>query len=149
MPGMVTVMVSRRRWLLVGVVFFSACLWSSYEKILRIHVEVLSSMVEKAADSAAAGRRPTPNDITELLYPLSRARQFLRQYEKQAGRDSYRSFESLLDRYERLAREIDVARVSDDGWQRLRPRLAAEGASWREAAATVVGQAEREAHAGA
>lgn len=145
---MVSDMVSLWQWMLVGMVYLSSCLWSSYEDVMRVHIEVLSAMVQKAEARAEAGRRPTPNDITELLYPLERGRQFARQYEKQAGRQSYRSFEFILDQYEQLAREIDVARVSTEDWERLRPRLAEESAVWSAAATKVLREVEREARGG-
>ena len=144
MPGMLNGMASRGHWLLVGALCLSACLWSSYEEILRVHVEVLAGMVDKVEAKAQAGRRPTPNDVTELLYPLERARQFLHQYEKRKDRESYRSFQSLLDRYQRLVTGVDVARIRDDDWARFRPRLSEQSAEWRAAATFVLDAITRE-----
>ncbi len=143
MPDMVSGTMMRRLWLF-GLLAVSSCLWSSYEEILRVHVEVLSSMVDKALAKAESGRRPTPNDITELHYPLERGRQFAHQYRQQAERPSYRSFEKLLDGYERLARQIDVARVSAEDWESLRPRLPGEVSAWHTGVVQVMQNLERE-----
>ena len=41
--------------------------------------DVLSAVAEKAVDNAGAGQRPASNAVTELTYPLQRARQFAYQ----------------------------------------------------------------------
>ena len=65
------------RLALLTLLFCSAaCLWRSYEHIMGIHLEVLADLTEKLVTKAEAGVRPRPNDITELSYPLHRARQF-------------------------------------------------------------------------
>lgn len=106
------------------VVCGSACLWRSYEEILSVHVQVLSSMAEKAVDGADPNRRPSASDVAELLYPLRRARQFAEQYEAQRDRASYQAFVALLDLYEHFVQGIDVARTEDDRWAALEPHLA-------------------------
>lgn len=143
MPDRVTATMVRRRWLF-GLLMVSGCLWSSYAQILRVHVEVLTGMAGKALARAEAGRRPTPNDLTELLYPLERARQFAHQYRKQAERPSYQAFLELLDGYEALVNEIDIARVSQEDWVALRQRLPAQGLAWQAIATRVMTNLERE-----
>jgi len=111
--------------LLTIAVLVSGCPWRSYEQILTIHLDVLSSMTKKLLDTADAGRRPGPSDVTELLYPLRRARQFAHQYRSYSERQSYREFVTSLDSYEKLVREVDEARADDRRWQALRAKLTA------------------------
>jgi hypothetical protein len=113
--------------LLLAVVVLSAgaCLWRSYGEIERVHVDVLSSMVKKVGDEAEAGVRPAPSDITELLYPLQRARQFTHQYQSRSDRRSYKAFLILLERYEKLVDRVDEARADPDRWAHLAKELPA------------------------
>lgn len=100
-----------------------ACPWRSYGQILTIHLEVLCSMTNKLLQTAEAGRRPSPSDVTELLYPLRRARQFAHQYRGYSERRSYREFVASLDLYEKLVDEVDEARADQKRWQALRAKL--------------------------
>ena len=113
----------RRRSAFLLCLLLSACLWRSYDDILAVHVDVLLGMADKIVAKSEAGRRPTPNDLTELLYPLQRARQFAGQFRAQSGRGSYRAFGELLDRYEELVKKIDAARADDARWAALRTEL--------------------------
>jgi hypothetical protein len=110
---------------LAAVTVLSGCSWRSYERVLTVHLEVLSSMATKLLDTAAAGQRPSPNEITELLYPLHRARQFVQQYASYSERASYREFVTSLDFYEKLVDEVDAARADDQRWQARRAKLKA------------------------
>jgi hypothetical protein len=110
---------------LAAVAALSGCLWHSYERVLTVHLDVLSSMATKLLDTAAAGKRPSPNQVTELLYPLHRARQFAQQYGSYSGRASYREFVTSLDFYEKLVDEVDAARADDQRWQTRRATLTA------------------------
>jgi len=112
----------------------SACLWRGYGEILRVHLDVLSSMADKAVYNAQAGARPTSNDVTELTYPLQRARQFAYQYRGYDARESYRLFVVALDRYQALADAIDVARGDPARWDAERAQVGAQYQVWREAA---------------
>src|SRR5262245_41670651 len=94
-----------------------ACLWRSYGDVMRVHLEVLESLADKAAGNVAAGQRPTSNDITELTYPLQRARQFAYQYRSDSERESYRRFIAALDRYQAMVDAIDAARGDEARWQ--------------------------------
>ncbi len=119
---------------LLLVVVTPACLWRSYADVMRVHLDVLSGMAEKAAYNAQSGHRPTSNDVTELTYPLQRARQFAYQYRGYADRESYRRFAAALDRYQALTDAIDAARGDDARWAAERTRLGAPFEAWRAAA---------------
>lgn len=122
----------------------AGCLWRSYDEIMRVHLDVLSGMARKVASKAEADRRPTPNDITELIYPLERARQFAGQNRARAERESYRSFEELLGRYAEFVAAIDAARVDEERWRHLRARLPEEERALETLAARVRTALERE-----
>jgi hypothetical protein len=111
-----------------------ACLWRSYAGVMRVHLDVLSAMADKAAYNAQIGRRPTSNDVTELIYPLQRARQFAYQYRASAQRESFASFVAALDRYQALVDAIDAARGDAARWEIERTQLPAQYAAWRGAA---------------
>ncbi len=119
---------------LVLLLLAPACLWRSYGDVMRVHLEVLESLADKAAGNVAAGQRPTSNDVTELTYPLQRARQFAYQYRDDANRESYRRFIEALDRYQAMVDAIDAARGDDTRWRIERDALPAQSAAWRAAA---------------
>lgn len=110
----------------------AGCLWRGYDRVLTIHLDVLSGMVDKMVAIADAGRRPSSNDITEMLYPLERGRLFLHQFENRAQEESYRQFAAFLDRYAALAAAIDDARTDDGRWSGLRERLPTEAGALRD-----------------
>lgn len=123
---------------LVPIIFLlvaAACLWRSYGDVMRVHLEVLESLADKAAGNVAAGQRPTSNDVTELTYPLQRARQFAYQYRDDAQRASYQRFIEALDRYQAMVDAIDAARGDDARWAAERDMLAEQARGWRAAAA--------------
>jgi hypothetical protein len=120
--------------LLVLLSLAPACLWRSYADVMRVHLEVLSDMAQKSADNAASGQRPTSNDVTELTYPLQRARQFAYQYRSYATRESYGRFVAALDRYQALSEAIDGARGDQERWTTERAALPAQYAAWHAAA---------------
>jgi hypothetical protein len=122
---------------LLLAVLVTGCVWRGYDRVLSIHLDVLAGMADKMVSIAEVGRRPTSNDMTEMLYPLERGRLFLRQYERRAGEDSYRQFAQLLDRYAALAAAIDDARTDDGRWARLRPRLPDEARDLRQRVAAI------------
>ena len=90
---------------------------------MSVHVDVLSSEADKIVGNAEIGHRPIPADITEMTYPLQRARQFAYQYGAYSSRPSYASFVVVLDVYERLAKEIDAARTDEQRWKAVLGRL--------------------------
>ena len=122
---------------LVLAVLVAGCVWRGYDRVLNIHLDVLSGIADKMVSIAEVGRRPTSNDITEMLYPLERGRLFLHQYEKRAAEDSYRQFAELLDHYAALAAAIDDARTDDGRWAKLRPRLPDEARDLRTRALAI------------
>jgi hypothetical protein len=121
----------------------SACLWRGYERIMTVHLDVLAGMVGKVAAQAESGRRPTPNDMTEMLYPLARARQFTGQFDEYAPRESYKLFAAVLDRYQALAQTIDGARTDDARWAETRQRIPAEAEALQQRVAAVRAALER------
>ena len=123
-----------RRLSALLLVLCAACLWRSYADVLRVHLDVLSGLADKAAFNAESGRRPTSNDVTELTYPLERARQFAYQYRSYADRESYQRFVAALDRYQALVTAIDAARGDEARWAAARPQIAALQTAWRGAA---------------
>jgi hypothetical protein len=108
----------------LAIVSYSfGCPWRSYEQILTVHLDVLSSMTTKLVETTEVGGRPGPSDLAELLYPLRRARQFAYQYRSYSERPSHRAFVASLDFYEKLLGEVDAARADDRRWQAFRGKL--------------------------
>ena len=135
----------RARTVLSLVLLLSpACLWRSYADVLRVHLDVLGGMADKAMYNAQAGQRPTSNEVTELTYPLQRARQFAYQYRSYGERESYRLFVSALDRYQALSEAIDAARGDAARWEAERVQIGAQYQAWRDAADQVRAALARE-----
>jgi hypothetical protein len=107
--------------------------WRSYAEP-PLHLAVLSCLAEKVAYNTREGQRPASSDVTELTYPLQRARQFAYQYRSYAERESYRRFTAALDRYQALTEAVDAARGDEARWAAERPRLADQYEAWRAAA---------------
>ncbi len=122
---------------LLALLLLHGCLWRSYEHIMEVHLQVLASMATKVVATAEGGRRPTSNDVTELIYPLQRARQFAHQYRGSAGRESYRRFVALLDRYQQFAETIDAARGDEQRWATVATQLAGQRQALLDAAEQV------------
>ncbi len=123
-----------RLWLVLALVLAPACLWRSYAEVMRVHLDVLSGLAEKVAYNTREGQRPASSDVTELTYPLQRARQFAYQYRSYAERESYRRFTAALDRYQALTEAVDAARGDESRWAAERPRLAVQYEAWCAAA---------------
>lgn len=134
----------RRALVLLAVASVGGCLWRSYADVMRVHLDVLSSMADKVAGQAADGYRPTSSDVTELTYPLQRARQFAHQYRQYAERESYIRFITALDRYQALVEAIDAARGDEQRWAVEREVIPQRIASWRDAAHAVRAALARE-----
>jgi hypothetical protein len=134
----------RRILLPLCLALVSACLWRSYADVMRVHLDVLTSLAEKATFNAAAGQRPTSNDVTELTYPLQRARQFAYSYRSYASRESYARFVAALDRYQSMVEAIDGARGDEVRWAAEREALLGQAAAWRAAVEQVRAALERE-----
>lgn len=133
------------RWrpFLILTALIAGCLWRGYDRVLTIHLDVLSGMADKMVAIADAGRRPSSNDITEMLYPLERGRLFLRQFASRQDEESYRQFARLLDHYAALAAAIDDARTDDARWARLRQRLPQDASDLRDRFAAIRAALER------
>lgn len=123
----------------------AGCPWHGYAEVMRVHLDVLGGMADKAAGNAATGRRPASNDVTELQYPLQRARQFAYQYRADERRESYRLFVAALDRYQALVEAIDAARGDVQRWSAAQPALPALYEAWQQAAGQVRAALEQEA----
>jgi hypothetical protein len=118
--------MTRRRVLLAVlalVVVAEVFVRDGYERVVAVHLDVLVGMAHKIDAIAQSGRRPSPNDLTELMYPLSRARQFSAQYESESGRESYRAFLDVVDAYDELVGAVDAARGTEAGWEATRARV--------------------------
>jgi len=111
-----------------------ACLWRSYAEVMRVHLDVLSGTADKIVLNAQAGQRPSSSDVTELTYPLQRARQFAYQYRSYAERESYQRFVAAVDRYQALSDAVDGARGDETRWAAERSQLPALLDAWRAAA---------------
>jgi hypothetical protein len=108
--------VARRR---VKVVVIAAmlgtlgCFWRDFDARLIMHAELLRDQARKGVDVAVAGRF-TAGGLTELLYPLGRARAFAAQVRRRVGDGPappvLADFERLLEAYTRLCDAIDRAR---------------------------------------
>lgn len=106
--------------LLAVVVLAEVFVPDRYERVIDVHLDVLDGMAQKIDGVAAMGRRPSPNDLTELIYPLTRARHFTSQYEGESGRESYREFLAVVGAYDQLVAAVDAARGTDASWEKMR-----------------------------
>lgn len=122
-----------------------ACLWRSYDNVMRVHLDVLSQLAEKAEFNADHGQRPTSNDVTELTYPLQRARQFAYQYRSYDARESYKLFGVALDRYQAFSEAIDAARGDETRWTAERAALQERYRAWQQARDAASAALQREA----
>lgn len=124
-----------RPFALLLLLALSSCIWRGYAEVMRVHLDVLAGIADKAAANAAAGQRPSSNDVTELTYPMERAQQFVAAYRNDAERESYRLFVAALARYRALVDAIDAARGEAARWDAARPEVAALYRNWQAAAA--------------
>ena len=97
--------------LVVGV-SLGGCYWIKYTKLMRTHVELLLAMTDKMGSFLEDDRAMTPRMMNEFLYPLERARDFVRIVRRfYEGRTSLEQFERLLDVYADLLEETERLRV--------------------------------------
>jgi hypothetical protein len=133
-----------RSFALLVLIALSSCIWRGYAEVMRVHLDVLAGIADKAAGNAAAGQRPSSNDVTELTYPMERAQQFVAAYRNDAERESYRRFVAALAHYRALVDAIDAARGQPARWDAARPEVAALYQSWQTAADQVRAALARE-----
>ena len=126
----------RRDLALAALLCFSGCLWRGYGEILSVHVRVITAMAAKLCAVAESGKGPTAEGMAEYVYPLQRGREFLRQFSKYRGRQSYSQFSTFLDRYEAMVRTADVARTQGRLASEL-PQLASERDRLQQLAAEI------------
>ena len=117
----------------VAGVSLGGCYWIKYTKLMRTHVELLLAMTDKMGSFLEDDRAMTPRMMNEFLYPLERARDFVRIVKRfYEGRTSLEQFERLLAVYADLLEETERLRV-----------LKGDLAGFRERAALVREWAER------
>jgi len=141
---MVRAMLRRTVWALFLLVVVSSCLWRGYARVLSIHVDVLLGMVGKMAWKVEAGVAASPNDVTELLYPLERAREFEARYRGDDAPRSLRLFGVLLNRYDLFVRHVDRTRADAGAWRAARSALLERAAKLRRISTLVRAQVQRE-----
>lgn len=94
------------------------CFWREFDARLAMHTELLRDQARKGVDVAVAGRF-TAEGLTELLYPLGRARAFAAAARRRLGDGppppALLEFEQLLAAYTRLCDAIDRARRAHAG----------------------------------
>jgi hypothetical protein len=124
-------MLSARRRLVkvvavVGALAAAGCFWRDFDARLAMHAELLRDEGRKGVAVAVAGAL-TAEDLTELLYPLGRARAYAAVAHRHLGARPtppvLGDFEQLLAAYARLCDAIDRARRAHPG--RVPPRLLA------------------------
>jgi hypothetical protein len=101
------------RWLVLSLALVastSACLWRGYDKIINVHLDVLTQMSRKMVLMAETGSGLSTAGLEEYAYPARRARQFLAQFDTSHDRPSYQHFAKLLDRYEGLVKAVGATR---------------------------------------
>jgi hypothetical protein len=118
-------------------VLLAGCLWRGYAAIMAVHLDVLTQTAAKLCAVVESGRGLTAEGMAEYVYPAQRAREFLRQFSGQSGRESYQRFTTLLDRYEAMVREVDATRAAQRDWQPVLPHLNAEREALAQLAADV------------
>ena len=108
----------------VAGVSLGGCYWIKYTKLMRTHVELLLAMTDKMGSFLEDDRAMTPRMMNEFLYPLERARDFVRIVKRfYEGRTSLEQFERLLAVYADLLEETERLRVlkGDLGAEQGRP----------------------------
>ena len=108
----------------VGV-SLGGCYWIKYTKLMRTHVELLLAMTDKMGSFLEDDRAMTPRMMNEFLYPLERARDFVRIVKRfYEGRTSLERFERLLAVYADLLEETERLRVLKGDLAGFRERAA-------------------------
>ena len=111
----------------------AGCYWSKYDKLVRTHVQLLLSMADKL-DTVTADEGASPASLAEYLYPLERARDFIRIVAPRfEGRSSLEALRRTCDAYaafvaaaERWRPDADAG--GRDAMARAHEMLAAAGA---------------------
>jgi transcriptional regulator with XRE-family HTH domain len=111
---------------------------------LAVHLDVLTQTAAKLCAVVESGRGLTAEGMAEYVYPAQRAREFLRQFSGQNGRESYKQFATLVDRYASMVREVDAARATERDWKQVLPQLAAERDALEQLAIAVRADLKRE-----
>ena len=97
---------------LVLLCSLGGCYWLKYEKLTHTHVELLLDMTDKMSRLLEENETITPTMMTEFLYPLERARDFIRiASQRYPDRQSLAVFGQFLDIYERIVNETDRLRI--------------------------------------
>jgi len=79
---------------------------------MHTHVELLLDMTDKMSRLLEENETITPAMMTESLYPLERARDFIRiAAQRYPDRQSLAVFGQFLDIYERIVNETDRLRI--------------------------------------
>lgn len=111
---------------IVGALAIAGCFWRDFDARLAMHAGLLRDEARKGVDVAEAGAL-TAEDLTELLYPLGRARAYAaaarRHLDDRPAPPVLGDFEQLLAAYARLCDAIDRARRAHPG--RVPPRVLA------------------------
>jgi hypothetical protein len=130
--------MARRCLIAIPVLVLAAgCLWRGYASIMSVHLDVLTGMADKLSSLAQADRGPGAEGMAEYVYPAKRGRTFLRQFDGDTKRQSYRQFGDFLDRYERLVGDVDKARALGKPWKGQAPHIEAERVALAELAARI------------
>ena len=109
----------------VAGVSLGGCYWIKYTKLMRTHVELLLDMTDKMGSFLEDDRAMTPRMMNEFLYPLERARDFVRIVKRfYEGRTSLEQFERLLAVYADLLEETERLRVLKGDLAGFRERAA-------------------------
>ena len=137
-------MVRQRQLTILTLLALAGCLWRGYAAIIVVHLDVLTQTAAKLCAVVESGRGLSAESMAEYVYPAQRGREFLRQFSGYSGRESYRQFATLLDRYEALVRQVDVARAQERDWKQELPHLMAERDILAQLAASVRADLQRE-----
>jgi hypothetical protein len=134
----------QRRLTVLALCMLTGCLWRGYAAIMAVHLDVLTQTAAKLCAVVESGRGLTTEGMAEYVYPAQRAREFLHQFSGQSGRESYKRFATLVDRYEAMVREVDAARAAERDWKPELPHLNAEREALAQLAADVRADLKRE-----
>jgi len=124
----------RRLIIWMVVLGAAACVWRSYGTIMKVHLDVLTQTADKLESVVRAGRGVSAESMAEYVYPAQRGREFLRQFERESVRQSYRQFAAFLDQYEAMVRAVDAQRAQGSDWQTILPSLTQECEALRQRA---------------
>ena len=114
---------------LVLVCSLGGCYWLKYEKLMHTHVELLLAMTDKMSRLLEDNETMTPTMMTEFLYPLERARDFVRiAAQRYPDRPSLSIFSQFLDIYERVVNETDRLRIISGDLSNFRTHVSRDNA---------------------